>query len=77
MTKTIELVVKVEVSEPPGVTIDNDTVRGLAAESIVKVRSVEWALARRGYATVRASVQAFGEVKTVATAGAVPRRGSE
>jgi hypothetical protein len=65
MTKTIEMVIRVEVSEPVGVTVDNDTVRSLAAESVIKVRAVEWALARRGYATVRASVQAYGAVKTV------------
>ena len=75
MKKTIELVIKVEVFEPVGMTVDNDTVRSLAAESIVKVRTVDrWALARRGYATVRASVQAFGAVKTVANASGEGRK---
>lgn len=65
MTKTIEMAVKVEVSEPAGVDVSDDMVRSLAAESVIKVRTVEWPLARRSYATVRASVQAFGEVDNI------------
>ena len=72
MKKSIEMVVQVEVSEPPGVTVDADTLLSLARESVVKVRAVEVGAWNGGgafaWATVRASVQAFGEVKTVANA---------
>ena len=75
MKKSIEMLVKVEVEAPEGVEIDNDTLRSLAAKSVVKVRSVEvgaWSGRLRGafaWAIVRASVQAFGAVKVNASRG--------